>query len=395
MKSIARLFRKLLLKVAQVLLILSIPVLVCSALVLRVLKRTPNDFVSRRVVLGGCGLVSHAKWCNALRAMNIDATTYVWGTPSIYDKKTFDYDLQASWDSWGYVAAPLVFLKALYNADTVICGFDGFILGTTNLREIELFLMHLAKCKVVVFPYGGDSFVYRNILSESTAHVLQISYPQAARKQNKIEKDVRRNVKYADFMCLGMMTFDGFGRWDALPVSALVVDTENWKPQQLVPTNEVMTIVHTPNHRGFKGTEFLIQAVRDLQDEDLPVKLILLEGVPNSEVQCVLTEEADVLVEQLIAPGYGLSGVEGMASGLTVVANLSDDRIMTPMRRWSYLNECPVVSATPETIKEVLRKLFNQPEMRNRLSKLSREYALKYHSYATFQDFYRAIRLLP
>jgi glycosyltransferase involved in cell wall biosynthesis len=362
-----------------------------SAIAIRIFKKTPKSFALRRVVLGGCGLVNNAKWCNALKDMNIDARTLVWGTPYIYGKDTFNYDLQAVWGSWSYLIAPWVFLKTLFRADTVICGFDGFILGTTNLRKIELLLMHLAKCKVIVFSYGGDAFVYRNIRLESVAHALQISYPKAARHQDAIERDVRRNVKYADFICLGVMSFDGFGRWDALPVSWLVVDIENWKPQQLVPTNEVMTVVHTPNHRGFKGTEFLIQAVRDLQDEDLPIKLILLEGVPNLEVQRVLTEEADVLVEQLIAPGYGMSGVEGMASGLTVVANLSDDRIMTPMRRWSFLNECPVVSATPETIKEVLRKLVEQPELRKELSVLSREYAVKYHSHATFQEFYRAI----
>jgi glycosyltransferase involved in cell wall biosynthesis len=355
-------------------------------------KKTPADFKQRRVVLGGAGLVNHAKWCGALRAEDIESKTFVWGAPEIYDQRTFDYDLQAKWGKFVYLVVPWIFLKTLFGTDTVICGFDGFLLGTTNLRRFELYFMKLAKCKIVVVPYGADSFVYRNIDSRATAHVLQISYPQASRNQNRIERDVRRNVKNADFMFLGFMTFDGFGRWDALPVSPLVIDLDVWQPnKEIHKTREKLTIVHTPNHRGFKGTEFLIQAVKELQEENYAVELVLLEEIPNSEVLKIFVERADVLVEQLIAPGYALSAIEGMATGLTVVSNLSDQGVIAPMRRWSYLNECPIVSATPETIKEVLVKLINQPQLREELSTLSRMYAEKYHSYQTFQEFYQAI----
>jgi hypothetical protein len=63
---------------------------------------------------------------------------------------------------------------------------------------------------------------------------------------------------------------------------------------------------------------------------------------------------------------------------------------MRPFRRWSFLNECPAVSATPESIEEVLRNLYDKPELRKELSTLSRMYAEKYHSHETFQEFYRA-----
>jgi predicted metal-dependent TIM-barrel fold hydrolase len=65
-----------------------------------------------------------------------------------------------------------------------------------------------------------------------------------------------------------------------------------------------VVIAHAPNHRGFKGTEFLIEAVKNLSDEGLKVELILLENFQNSIVREVLSLRADILVEQLIYPGY-------------------------------------------------------------------------------------------
>ena len=45
-----------------------------------------------------------------------------------------------------------------------------------------------------------------------------------------------------------------------------------------------------------------------------------------------------------------------------------------------YVEELPVISATPETIKEVLIDLIQNPQKRINLGKKGREFALKWHS---------------
>jgi glycosyltransferase involved in cell wall biosynthesis len=375
----------------QALLIIATPFLFVTAFVIRVMKQRPTSYLDRRVVFGGCGLVNHAKWSQALKEIGIPSKTMVWATPGIYSKDLFDYDLQQKWGIASYLVAPFVFFKKLLKTDVVVCGFDGFILGTTNLRFIEIYLLRISGCKVIVIPYGADAFVYRDIFSNDVKHVLQISYPEAALRQASIEKDVRRNVRHADFIFMGMMSFDGFGRWDALSPSSLIVDTKKVAPVITKNLSSKLVIAHTPNHRGFKGTEFVVNAIENLQREGLNIELLLLEKVTNERVLEILSKEVDVLVEQIVAPGYGLSGVEGLATGCVVISNFSDDSVMRPFRRWSFLNECPVVSATPESIEEVLRNLYNKPELRKELSILSRKYAEKYHSHETFQEFYHAI----
>ena len=68
-----------------------------------------------------------------------------------------------------------------------------------------------------------------------------------------------------------------------------------------------------------------------------------------------------------------------MASGLTTICNLEDQNYIYPLRRWSYLSECPIVSATPENIEKILEKLISNPELRATLGKCGRDYVLKYH----------------
>jgi glycosyltransferase involved in cell wall biosynthesis len=140
-----------------------------------------------------------------------------------------------------------------------------------------------------------------------------------------------------------------------------------------------VTICHAPNHRGFKGSEFVIDAVKKLQDEGLKVELRLVEKMQNNDVRRYFNEQADILVEQLIFTGHGLNGLEGLASGLPVISNLEDETYILPMRRWSYFSECPIVSATPENLIDVLRKLITRPELRKKLGCAGRQYAEKYH----------------
>lgn len=374
---------------AQFLVISQLPVLVIATLIIRVIKSFSKN--NRRVVFGGCGIINLSNWSKALQNQDFDSKSIVWGTPQIYPEGTFDIDLQKRWGRIAYVIAPLQFIRTVYKNDVIVCGFDGFILGTTILKNIEPILIHIAKCKIVAIPYGGDAYVYSRVKNESLSHALQVSYPDPSRHQSRISGNVNRTVKHADFVMPGLMGFDGIGRWDVLTLNPLAIDTTIWKPSKEKHLTEKMKVLHTPNHRGFKGTEFLVKAIKELQEEGLNIELLLLEKTSNVTVRKLLTEEIDVLVEQLIFPGYAMSGVEGLASGVVVVSNLSDERIMTPMRRWSFLSECPVVSATPETIKNTLRNLFTDKSLRQQLSKSSREYAEKYHSYDAFVQLYTEI----
>lgn len=292
-----------------------------------------------------------------------------------------------------------IFLASLLRYEIFFISFRGFLIGHSWLWLTQAFLLKCAGAKIVVIPYGSDAYVYGKVKSLDTAHALMDSYPEASKNQSTIARRVSYWTKNADVVIPGFMGPDGIGRWDVLTPSPLALDLRAWRRSSKVAnsngTEGVVEIVHTPNHRGFKGTEFLIDAVSTLRSEGLKVSLTLVEGMPNSKVRELLRERADILVEQLIMTGHGLSALEGMASGIATVSNLEEDSIMTTFRRWTYFGECPLVSASPENITDVLRVLVKNPDLRRELGKAGRAYVEKYHGFDSSQYlFERVIRYL-
>jgi hypothetical protein len=152
-----------------------------------------------------------------------------------------------------------------------------------------------------------------------------------------------------------------------------------------------VTVLHAPNHRGAKGTDFIIAAIEDLKSEGINVELKLIENLNNSELLTIMRNGADLIVNELIGSFYGLFCVEAMATGLPVVTNLSIEEYTRVFRRFSYLNECPLVCGTVEDIKKILKVLISQPELREELGKAGRRYTEKYHSDNTAQFMFGKI----
>src|SRR3989442_10864310 len=100
-----------------------------------------------------------------------------------------------------------------------------------------------------------------------------------------------------------------------------------------------------------------------------------MEGLPNEEVSAAMARD-DIVGEQFIG-GYGLTGVEAMSLGRPVMSNLS----WLGPEFWedTCLRECPIVNATPDTLKSELRRLAPEPALRRQLGPAGRQDVMKYH----------------
>lgn len=347
------------------------------------LRLSPTHAQSPRLVWGATPLINNKYWATAMKQGGYSSLTVMRNVYANFKREDFDKVLDAR-------LAVLAFelLNSLVKYDVFFISFDGWILGNTPFWRAESLLLRLAGKKVVVIPYGSDALVYKLIRSPTLLHGLMMSYPGASRMQNQIESKLQYWIKRADCVLPGIMAGEGFGRWEVLSPSILHIDESNWSPSAIKSradgTDGVVHVVHTPNHRGVKGTEFLLHAVGVLKAEGLKVNLILLENLPNEQVREILMHKADILVEQLIL-GYALSAIEGMACGLPVISNLDEMDMGLAFRRWSFLDECPIVSATPEDIVSNLRKLITRPVLREELGRAGRGYVEKYHGYESAQ----------
>lgn len=371
------------------------PLILASACLARLRRRRNGQ--ATRIVWGSDPVINYSYWARAIRAAGYDSETFTNGVYGVINQR-------ADWDRVVQEEYPLLpgrlklvwaFICALFRYDVFVLSFNGFMLGHSPLWRVHALSLRLAGRKTVLLPYGSDYFVYRRLRSTTLLHGLLMSYPALARSQDETARRLDYWCRHADVVIPGMMGPDGSGRWDVLAPSSLCIDLDRWQPSKRHSDADgrgsTVFVAHAPNHRGFKGSEFVIDAVRRLQEEGLKVDLLLMEGIQNTEVQRLLHEDTDILVEQLIATGHGFNGVEGMATGLPVVANLEDDGFTLPFRRWSFLSECPIVSASPENLQERLRTLVTRPELRRELGKASRAYAEKYHGPKAAQDLFRAV----
>jgi hypothetical protein len=387
--------RRLIYVLAAWLLVLPAAVcLFCCALASRLFGRQGD---SPRLVWGTDPIVNNRYWSKAMKEAGYNSSTY---TLAYYDaiSKRSDWDRVLSEEFRGIPHAfkvTLAFAVSLFRYDIFFIGFNGYFIGATPLWRLQAYLFRLARKKTVLIPFGSDYFAYRRIRSVALIHGLLMSYPLAARKQQQIVVQVDYWVRHADVMIPGLMGPDGAGRWDVLAPSSLTIDLALWEPSQRGSNadgrNGTVYVAHAPNHRGFKGSEFVIDAVRKLREEGLAVELILLEKVQNEVVRKIFREDADILVEQLVATGHGFNAVEGMASGLAVISNLEDQTYTLPFRRWSFLSECPIASASPESVQEVLRKLVTRPVLRQALGRAGRQYAEKYHGFRSAQHLFTSV----
>ena len=133
-------------------------------------------------------------------------------------------------------------------------------------------------------------------------------------------------------------------------------------------------VLHGPNHPSHKGTSYIKAAVEQLRSEGEPVELVLVQGLPGDEARRYY-EEADV-VDQLLIGAYAQFAIECMGLGKPVVCYLNP-RFGKHYPEWA---EAPIVSATPDTILDELRRLVRDRPLREALGARGPEYVRRYHS---------------
>ena len=350
---------------------------------------------SLKIFFGAEPIINNIYWANCLKNKTITSHSVVFYSPDSFVAKNSDYDKNIEFHT---IKFPLVKNKRILNYFSIInsifiyylydyfwISFNGGPLSRSLLGRWEIVWMKLCNKKVLVMPFGSDSYIYSEILDKSLQHVLLTSQSNHIKNQSKIAKNKNFLFKHLDFYAATFQ--DSFvPKWHYARPSFLTLDINKFKPASIQKTISEVTVAHFPNHRGFKGTEIIINAVNELIQEGLNIKFILLEGVENNEIANYLSQEVDILVDQLIFEGYALNALEGMSSGVPVIANLGESDVTDFFRTFSFLDECPIYSANPSNIKTKIRELVLDKSLRIKLGKKGREYVEKYHSFDVLSD---------
>ena len=352
------------------------------------------------LVWGPVPILNNRYWSEAMRAAGRRSLTLVTTHYAINRRDDFDLefdDLVPKPVRPGPLRAALgpyaALVYVLRHASVLHMPFSGGPIGATPFWRLEAWILGRAGVKTVVLPFGADVYMVSRLPDPRLQRALLDSYPELAAEEPAIARRVDYWCRHADAIVIGF-TLDGVPRWDAPVGNMVCIDVECWRPRGLYSEADgrsaPVRILHAPNHRAFKGTDYLLAAVERLRDEGLLVELDLIERAPNERVREAM-QRADVLADQFIAPGYGLAAIEGMASGLPVLCNLEDEVATRLFDRGSFLGECPIVSTPAGLLEHNLRRLIGNPGLRRELGTAGRQYVEKYHSYEAAQHLFGAV----
>lgn len=129
--------------------------------------------------------------------------------------------------------------------------------------------------------------------------------------------------------------------------------------------NEIPVVVHIPSSPQIKGTALIRQSIEDLKKEGLSFVYKELINIPNTEVLKELSN-ADILADELFLHGPGVLSFEAMSSGCAVATRYieSSPDVFLP----------PVVAIDEQNIKDKIRELITNKELRSSLIQKGREY---------------------
>lgn len=334
-----------------------------------------------RILWGPTPLLCLKYWSEAVSRLGYESKTIVYTIYDINSRDDFDFtidDFAPRNPRLSFLKPYFIFIWALTSFDVFVFFFDGGFLAQTPLASFEGQLLRLAGKKIIVTPYGSDIAVaeYLGVFRKAMLE----SYPQLLVRSEHIKNRVLYFTKWAHFIIKNMQV--GFlPKYDFVWPNYFAIDVGLWKNGDYSSTADghdgEVIVAHSSNHRRLKGTDALIEAVEELRAEGLKIRLKLFEKCSNDEVREGV-QSCDILAEQFIG-GYAMAAIEGMSCGKPVLSHLSWQG--EDIRKIMMLEECPIVDTPMNQIKEKLRVLVEDPELRKRLGRAGREYALKFHSY--------------
>ncbi|MEI8137035.1 MAG: hypothetical protein WCH21_06910 [Bacteroidota bacterium] len=258
---------------------------------------------------------------------------------------------------------------------------DIFILYHPSLfpDSSDLELIKKAGKKIICLLFGDDVRWYNAMLQQfASKEKPPIEYEKEYLDSLTIDKWVgylRHVEKYADLIIMHPDT----AHMALRPYNHYYMQLDASKFPLSIPQRKTRPIVaHAPSFKKGKGTSYILKAVSELQTEGLEFEFRLMEKVPYKQVS-KFYQDIDIMVVQMFGHGGGKQSYELLSCGKVVISRMQYDEYLPHIKE-----ECPIIDADIYSLKEILRNTILDYNKRVKLSKIGRDYVLKYHDVNAF-----------
>lgn len=347
-----------------------------SAVIARYLKKQYD------IGIGPEPLINNVHHKDALILYGYSVQTFVNQVYYITNK----FDIRG--DMWALrIRNYLLFMHVLFSYKIIYIYFNGGPLGWTKLAMFESMFLKIARVKVVVMPYGGDVYKSSENYNLLLKNAYLRDYPNLVKySEEKNKWQVNYWIKNADHIISGCDWVYYLKYWDTLMTAHFSINIEKWQSSKeyILPIkfdiNRKLKILHAPNHKNGKGTEFFVKAINELINEGCHIDFVLLGGLSNDQLKEVV-DSVDLICDQLIIGWHGIFALEAMAMNKPVICyiekQLEELYIATNLIK---KDEIPLINANIFDVKEKILYYYNNPHKLEDLSNRSREYVIEHHS---------------
>jgi len=278
------------------------------------------------------------------------------------------------------------FFHSLLHYKCLLCYFNGvFTLRTPIFGRIEPYILKLSNTRIITIQYGSDVQIFersKNFLFKDRASK---DYPANYIYRYNIQ-DVRRDIdkwtRHSDHIISGCDWIEYIPFWNTILSAHFAYDVKNTplSPMNLYPKEYV--ILHAPNHRHIKGTEIYKGAVEKLRKKGYPIRLHMIEKMPNEDVIKAI-DDCYIIADQLVIGWYAYFSIEAMARGKPAICYQRPD-FLEFYEQVGVIEhgEVPLINCTHniDSVANAIEELINDKEKYKEICRRSREYADKHHS---------------
>lgn len=257
----------------------------------------------------------------------------------------------------------------------------------TNGFRLHLFLTSLFRRKVIYVPSGTPDEV-----SIDTLELLGNRDEGVRTEDFRTNLDHLNTVRRYSHVNIGV-GFNHTDEFQQIHFQYKCLDLERWRPGIAIPDEfliqrknpDTIWILHSfmfskerqqVQGGNIKGTQYVLDAVKQLKEEGFNVDLMMFDKVPiNNYIYFQL--QADVVVEELIRGCWGSTTVECLALGKPVLTYIRKEWEQNYLKTFPWIEELPVLSTDKYSIYENLKKVVASKSLRDQMSIQARNFALE------------------